>query len=140
MECFFDEDLRICQRAAWPVGLIGKEHVQLLYPYIGRMLDNLKEPMHDAITRNTFRTFQFMDFPEDLEGRVFDISMDYLMHIENAVALRVFAMTTAANITIKYPELAAELIPIIEEQLPHGSAGFKNRGAKLLNKLRNLKF
>jgi len=136
MDCFFHEEMRVCQRAAWPVGLLGEYQSHLLYPYVDSMLDKIQQPVHDAVVRNTMRTFQFMDFPEDQEGRVFDVSLSLLMNIDNAVAIRVFAMTVCANICMKYPELAIELIPVIEEQLPHGSTGFKNRGGKLLIKLR----
>jgi len=101
MDCFFHEEMRICQRAAWPVGILGKSHTELLYPYLEAMLTNLNTPHHDAVVRN-------------------------------------FAMTVCANICMKYPALATELIPVIEEQLPHGSVGFKSRGGKLLSKLRSL--
>jgi len=55
-----------------------------------------------------------------------------------AIAIRVFSMTVCANITFKYPSLAQELIPVIEEHIPHGSAGFRARGAKLLKQLKTL--
>ena len=138
MDCFFHEEMRICQRAAWPVGILGKSHTELLYPYLEAMLTNLNTPHHDAVVRNTMRTFQFMTFPEDMEGQVFDVSLSLLMDMGNATGIRVFAMTVCANICMKYPALASELIPVIEEQLPHGSVGFKSRGGKLLSKLRSL--
>lgn len=136
MELFFDEDLRTCQRAAWPVGMMADETPELLEPYIERMLLNLDEPHHDAVIRNTFRTFQFTDFPEDLEGIAFDKALDFFLDINNAVAIQVFAMTVCGNIAMKYPELSQEIIPLIEERLPHGSAGFRSRGASILSKLR----
>lgn len=138
MECFFSDDLRICQRAAWPVGFLGEKHGHLLQPYVEGMIASIKKPKHNAIVRNVFRSFQTMEFEEKMEGPVFDVSMSVLLDVNEAIAARVFAMTTAANIVMKYPELAQELIPVIEEHLPHGSAGFKNRGAKLLKRLRGL--
>lgn len=138
MECFFHENGRICQRASWPVGMLGDTHAQVLYPYIPRMLESIKHPQHNAVVRNTLRTFQFMDFSEELEGEVFDVCLTKLVDTKQPIAVKVFAMTVCANICLKYPELAIELIPVIEEQLPHGSTGFKNRGAKLLVKLRNI--
>jgi len=138
MDCFFHENLRICQRAAMPLGMIGKTHTYLLYPYVKRMLAYLDNPPHDAVVRNTIRTFQFMDFPEELEGIVFDKCMTYLCDLDQAIAIRVFSMTVCANISMKYPELTHELIPILEDQLPHGSTGFKSRGSKLLVKLRKI--
>ena len=136
MDLFFDEDLRVCQRAAWPVGLLADKNPKLLEPYVKRMLVNLDSPHHDAVIRNTFRTFQVMDFNEDIEGLAFDKAFDFLMDVNNAIAIRVFAMTVCANIALKYPELCQELIPVIEESLPHSSAGFFSRGNSILRKLR----
>jgi|TARA_R110000737_G_scaffold146241_1_gene176212 hypothetical protein len=138
MDLFFDEDLRTCQRAAWPVGLLADKNPKLIEPYIKRMLDNLDSPHHDAVIRNTFRTFQETDFPEELEGIAFDKAFDFLLNINNAIAIRVFAMTVCGNIAIKYPELCHELIPVIEDWLPHGSAGFRSRGNSVLKKLRKV--
>lgn len=136
MDLFFDEDLRTCQRASWPVGLLADKNPQLLEPYIKKMLDNLDTPHHDAVIRNTFRTFQGINFPEELEGVAFDKAFDFFLEINNAIAIRVFAMTVCGNIAMKYPELAIELITVIEEGMPHGSAGYRSRGNSILRKLR----
>lgn len=47
-------------------------------------------------------------------------------------------MTLALNIVEKIPELKDELRFIIEEQMPFGTAGFKNRGAKTIAALEKL--
>ncbi|MDF1695092.1 MAG: hypothetical protein P1U56_04645 [Saprospiraceae bacterium] len=135
MECFFDKDLRTCQRAAWPAGMIADYEPQLIIPYLEKMLLNLEAPQHDAVVRNTFRTLQNMDIPEEVEGLAFEKAFEFLFNPQNAIAIRVFAMSVCGNIALKYPELKHELIPVIEEQIPYGSAGFKNRGAKVLKLL-----
>lgn len=135
MNCFFDEKLLVCQRASWPLGLLADSQPGLIYPYIEKMLNNLDRPHHNAVIRNTFRTFQFIDFPEEMEGLAFEKAFDYLLDINNAIAIRVFAMTVCGNIALKYPELGHELIPVIEESLPHGSAGFISRGNSVLRRL-----
>ncbi len=136
MDLFFDEDLRICQRAAWPVGMLADNHQELLEPFLEKMLANLDTPHHDAVIRNTFRAFQFTDFPEDLEGIVFDKALDFFLNFDNAVAIQIFAMTVCGNLALKYPELGHELIPVIEERIPYGSAGYRSRGSSILKKLR----
>ena len=135
MNCFFDEDLRLCQYASWPAGMIADSKPELIIPYLEKMLDNLETPHHDAVIRNTFRTLQNLDIPEELEGLAFEKAFNFLANPQNAIAIRVFAMSVCGNIAQKYPELKHELIPVIEEQLPYGSAGFKNRGMKVLKAL-----
>jgi hypothetical protein len=100
------------------------------------MLNNLDTPLHDAVIRNTFRTLQNLDVPEEIEGLAFEKAYDFLANPQNAIAIRVFAMSVCGNIARKYPELKEELIPLIEEQLPYGSAGFINRGMKVLKALK----
>jgi len=52
------------------------------------------------------------------------------------IAIRVFAMTVLANLADTYPEIKGELIAVIEDQMPYGSAGFISRGKKILKKLK----
>ena len=137
MECFFDEDLRICQSAAMPAGMIADFDPELIIPYLEQMLINLETPHHDAVIRNTFRTLQNIDIPEEMEGLAFEKAFDFLLNPHNAIAIRVFAMSVCGNIALKYPELKHELIPVIEEQVPHGSTGFINRASKVLKLLNN---
>ena len=138
MDCFYSDKKMTCQRAAWPLGMIAEEQPQLLLPYLGQLITTLDGPANDTIVRNILRAFQFVDFPPDDEGRVFDICLDILLDVNRAIAIRVFSMTVCANITFKYPSLVQELIPVIEEHIPHGSAGFRARGAKLLKQLKTL--
>lgn len=136
MDCFFDENLRICHYASWPAGMIADQNPKLIIPYLEKMLNNLDTPHHDAVIRNTFRTLQNLEIPEELEGLAFEKAFDFLSNPQNAIAIRVFAMSVCANIAKKYPELKHELIPVIEEQMPHGSAGFISRGMKVLKALK----
>lgn len=137
MECFFSNDLRICQRAAWPVGMIAEKAPQLLDPYIAAMLENLEVAPHDAVVRNTLRAWQFMDIPEELESAVYDKCLQYLSEPSYPIAISVFGMTVCSNIAMKYPELKEEVIAAIDYRLPHGSAGMRSRGMKLRKKMLN---
>ena len=81
MDCFFSEEMRICQRASWAVGILGANDGTLLLPYFKRMLENLANPKHDAIVRNTLRTWREMNIPEDYEGDVYEVCFAYLEDI-----------------------------------------------------------
>lgn len=62
--------------------------------------------------------------------------LSFLCQQEGTIAVRVFAMTVLANLAKQLPELKNELIPLIEDQLPYGSAAFISRGRKLLKELK----
>jgi hypothetical protein len=117
MACFFDPDLRICQRAAWPVCKLGIGNPQLLEPYMEAMISNLSSPRHVAVVRNTVRVWAEMDIKEEYEGRIVDLCLDYLCDPKVAVAVRAFSISVAGNIARKYPELAQELVLELKNQL-----------------------
>ena len=136
MDCFFADQYRLCQRAAWPVAKLTDTHPELLLPYIPKMLAHLEQPTHDAVVRNTVRILQTIEIPEDLIGETYNKCFQYLQDPKYPAAIRVFAMTVLSNIAMKFPELKEELIPVIEHHLPHGSAGFQNRARKELKRLK----
>ena len=136
MECFFDDHFRICQRAAWPVGIIGQQHAHVLMPFLSEMVRNLDNPKHDAVIRNTIRTLQYVDIPEDLQGEVYEKCFIYLIGHKYPTAIKAFSSTVLVNIAMELPELKEELIIAIEEQIPFTTVGFVNRAKKLLLKLK----
>ena len=139
MKLFLYDEYRVIQRAAWVVGNLCKAHAALATPYLPEMVEHLKKPgIHDAVKRNTLRFMQDIDMPESLWGELAEICFQYLTSMEEAVAIKVFAMTVLFNIVKEVPELKEELQYAIEDQLPYGSAGFKSRGNKILKALQKI--
>ena len=71
--------------------------------------------------------------------RVADLCFEYLQNPKIAVAIRVFSMTVLANVIEDQPDMKKELKLILEDQLPYGTAAFKNRGIKVLKKIMKVK-
>ncbi len=138
MDLFFDEDLRISQRASWPVGYCAEAHPELILPYLKKMIANIDNPVHNAVKRNTIRILSVIDLPEDLMGEAVDKCFRILDDPKEAIAMRVFSMSVCFNITKREPDLANELKVIIEDHYPHGSAGFKSRANRILKELRKM--
>lgn len=133
---FLGDDYRLSQRAAMPFGNIARIHPELIEPYLLQAIEKINtQKVYDAITRNTIRTLSEMQIPESLEGQVLDLCFNQLENPKSAIAIKVFAMTAIFNLSTKYPEIKPELKMLIETQLPTGSAGFINRGQKILKKL-----
>jgi hypothetical protein len=138
MDCFFADDWRLNQRAAWPVGIIGELHPEWMIPYMDQMIAILKRPCHDAVVRNTVRLWQNMDIPETWQGDIFELCFGYITNPQTAIAIKAFSMTVCENISKNYPELKEELAVAIQDQMEFGSAGVRNRGQKILNKLKKI--
>ncbi|MGB1247852.1 MAG: hypothetical protein ACPG4Z_03140 [Chitinophagales bacterium] len=138
MDLFFAGEYRVSQRSANVVAYCFDKHAFLLTPYLSKMVDYLENPPHVSVTRNTVRILQNVDLPQELIGKAANLCFDFLAKHETPIAIKAFSMTILANICVQEPDLKNELILLIEEQMPYGSAGFKSRGRKTLEKLRKL--
>ncbi len=115
MNIFLGDDLRLQQRSAWAMSEIALEHPELIRPYLKKILPRLHENGHPAIGRNILRILQFIDIPEKYESQVFDDCFRMIRSSSSPVAIRAFAVTVAANICNRYPELKGELRPVLKE-------------------------
>ena len=126
------------QRAAWPLSYIVTLFPELIRPYFGQLVKYLQQNNHHpAIYRNAFRFLQTIEIPEKYEGPIVDIALKYCKDINAPVAIQAFAMSTAANIAMKYPEIAKELLAILEENLPYAANGYIARARKVMKQIIN---
>jgi hypothetical protein len=97
------------------------------------MIRRMQEPgVHVAVKRNVIRILQFINIPRELLGDVTTLCFDYLASPNEAIAVRTFSMTVLANIAQKEPDLRNELRLSIEQQLLHGSPGFRARARNVM--------
>jgi hypothetical protein len=135
---FLQGPYRVTQRIAWPLSYCVEENTTLIHPHLSKILKFAQRPdAHDSVKRNVVRLLQFIDIPQKHQGSVADICFKFFTDTKEPIAVRVFSMTVLANLAKKIPELKNELIPIIEDQLPYGSAAFVSRGRKVLKQLKS---
>lgn len=127
------------QRSAWAVRYVAEKSPEMMRPWLDRLISNLeKEPLHDAIKRNTLNVFEHIDFPPQYDEPLADLCFNSLMNPQEAIAIRCSSMSILERICTRIPELQPELRLILEEHLEHGSAGFKSRAKKVLSRLNGL--
>lgn len=139
IEIFYSQDMRSCQHSSWALELIARQSPSLLEPYMSRMiaeLDNSKAIQ--GVYRNTMRVWQFMPISQDYEGEVLDKAFEYFSAPQMAVAIRVFAMTICTNLAERFPELAPEIITVIEDNWDHTTPAWRSRGKMELRRLRKI--
>ncbi len=136
VEVFLKGPYRITQRAVWPMGDCIKNHPDLIKPHLKQIIKKLEtQGIHHSVKRNVVRLLQFIDVPKSLQGTVATICFEFLSNPKEPIAIRVFSMTVLANLSHQYPAIIPELKLMIEDQLPHQTAGFKNRAKKILKAL-----
>lgn len=139
MEFIQTNDVRLVHNSAHVFTDLVVENPQFLLPHYSLLMEILKNATNDGATRTIVRLFQFVPISDEIESELYEHCLQLVENPKTAIAIMAFSMTVCAKIAKKYPELAQELIPTIEKMLPNGSAGVKNRGAKVLKELRNLK-
>lgn len=135
---FLTGSWRTNQRAATPLILCLKRFPHLIEPHLAPLIANLRNSaVHNAVKRNTLRILQEVEITEDCQAEATAVCFDLLLNNRTPVAIKVFAMTVLGNIAAQLPELKNELIIVIEDLLPYGSAGFVSRGSKVMKKLKS---
>ena len=133
MKCFFENEYRVSQRAAWPMSYCVEKYPELIKPYFKKLLTNLNKPdLHDSVPRNTVRLLQHVEIPEKFHGQVMEICFRYISSPTEAVAIKAFSITVLQKLTKKYPEIINEIKLIIEERWDYETIAFKTRAKKLL--------
>jgi hypothetical protein len=138
MDCFFSHDMRLSQRSVIPIGKIAAKHSKMLEPYIKQMLKAQEKPYNTAIRRNVIRTIMLMDLPEKYRGQVFDICLQYVNDVKEAIAVRAFAIAICGDMCKHYPELKVELIETLELHENFGSPGFRSQAKRVKRELQKL--
>jgi hypothetical protein len=138
-DLFLQDEYLVVQRAAWPVSYCVDAYPQLISKHWKTLVENLRKPgLHDAVKRNSIRLMQDIDLPEKYHGEIMDLCFKYLESPAEALAVRIFSLSVLANLATHYPEIKAELKLIIEDQLPHQSAGFKSRAKKVMKQIQKI--
>jgi len=133
MEIFLGDEYRPTQRASWAVNWCAEKQPQLVRPYLKRLVGQLeRDDVHDAVRRNVARLLQFVEIPKRLEGRIYDNCVRLADDPLQPVAVRVFAISTAARIACGRPELLNELRLIAAQHIPHTSIAFRKRAERVL--------
>lgn len=132
---FLGSEYRVTERATWAITHCAEKYPSLILPHLKTIVPQLEKPIPTAVKRNIIRVFQWIEIPENLQGRIAEICFRFLCSKDEAIAVKVFSMTVLHNLSKEHPDLKNELRIAIEEQMPYASAGFKSRGKKILKAL-----
>ncbi|MCD6066469.1 MAG: hypothetical protein K0S33_1295 [Bacteroidetes bacterium] len=122
MKLFLANEDIVTQRSGMVLSECADKYPHLIKPYVAKLTDNLyKENLHDAVKRNTLRIFQFTEIPERSQGKLFDICMKFVLSMNEAIAIKAFAVTVLYTISLKHPELQSELKLIVSDLAKHAT-------------------
>ncbi|HFA49334.1 MAG TPA: hypothetical protein ENJ95_09990 [Bacteroidetes bacterium] len=126
-------DDTVSKYASWLISHCMQANPQLVRPHIGALIKNLEKPkLSGSVVRSTVKALAETDIPPDLQGHALQHCFDFLLDPKTEVAIQVHAMQTIFNISKNEPDLLRELQMVIEEGMPHGTAGYRARGKRIL--------
>lgn len=136
MHCFESGEYRLAQRAAYCVGIAADDRPELVEPYIGVLISQLKRTdVHDAIIRNSARILQDVTIPDEFHGELMDAAFALVANRQAAIAIRTFCLTILFNLSNSYPEIRKELRVLIEEAIDYETPAFVSRARKILKRI-----
>jgi hypothetical protein len=137
--------------ASWVFDHLMRKKLDFLLPHLDRFVEGTANIKTESCMRPMAHVMELLNetyfkrknpkyinaITPQLQEQMVTICFDWL--IENhKVATKVFAMTSLFYLGEKHPWVHPELVSILELQIAQGTAGFKNRGGKILNQLKNL--
>lgn len=136
MHCFESDEYRLAQRAAYSVSIATDMHPELIQPYIGVLIGQLKRTdVHDATIRNSARILQDVTIPDEFHGELMDAAFGLVGNRQAAIAIRTFCLTILFNLSKIYPEIRKELRVLIEESIEFEPPAFVSRAKKILKRI-----
>lgn len=124
-------------RAAYIVDKIHDISPELLQPFLGKMIIQLKEEKSSSKKRHFLKLISMNPIAEKHQGFLVDYCLNVLSSAKEPPAVRVHAMQILFNISENEPDLKPEILAVIEHEMKfHSTAGIISRGSKLAKKLR----
>jgi len=116
LDVFFGKDKKLQQRAAWPLGYLAEGNPRLIEPHLKKLIRLLEQQgNHPAVARCILRIFQQYDMPDKYHGELIDLCFKFILNPSTPIAIRAYAITTAAHISVAYPELKREMLLVLDE-------------------------
>jgi hypothetical protein len=133
---FMRNEEPVSRRAAWVIDTVTEKKPELLASHLRQIIDKLHSFSHDGLKRHSLRMLARSPIPSgDQMGELMTICFDWLLSPGESVSVKVYCMELLYRISQVEPDLKKELADSIEWRLNEETAGFKNRGQKLLKKL-----
>ena len=102
-------------------------------PYTDLCIGPMIRPSHPMMERGLLKLFRVIDhWPEEQFSEIVDHMMATIMNTSSKIAAQALSMEALWKHLQPYPELIEELMIVIEEGMPYGSAGYKAKARKIL--------
>ncbi len=131
--CLWDEDSRVCMRAADAIEKLSREGTSFLKPYTAPLLGLLAETTQQEVRWHLAVILPRLQLTDSECCRVADILQSYLA--DKSSIVKTFAMQGLADLTSQCASLHPVVTGLIRTLTRTGTPAMRARGRKLLQKL-----
>lgn len=141
IEMATDIDGKFHYKAVWIIEQIAEKNIELLFPYLNKILDTAPIYKHESAIRGISRTINFFSkskkvkLTETQENRIIEICFDWLINPDIRLAPKVFAIYSLEQLSKKQPWILKDLAPIVEKDAENQSPGYRAAARKILKKI-----
>lgn len=133
MHLFLTDEYRVVQRAGWSLSYCAIEHPEFVKKYFKEFFSLLKdEGAHPAVRRNILRLLPFVDIPKRFHGEAIDQCIRFLTTPGEKAAAKAFSLHVLEKMVKVYPEIAGEVVSIINDQWDREPPSFRSRARRFL--------
>ena len=145
LEYCFHEDNKLATKATWVLEFVCRKDLTLIFPFLDFIFEHLPTAKSDGQLRSFGLICELLtigyykhkkkEYREALTSKhkkvMTECCFDWMI-TNQKVACQARAMTSLYFLGTEIDWIHPELAIIIQQKLPHGSAGYKNRGQKTL--------
>lgn len=124
-------------RAAWVADKIHDKRPELIVPFLGKIIRQLKSETHASKKRQFLKLISMHAIPGDHLSFLMDYCLNSFISVAEPVSIRVYALQILFHISEKEPLFKPELLSLIEHEMElHPVAGVRARGKNLAKTLK----
>jgi hypothetical protein len=138
MSLVLGNNVILAQRAAWAMSYIVIENPRFIYPYLNKLLELIKKPVHPAIKRNTFRFLKEIEIPKKSLTLALDACFNAVNNPNEPTAVTCFAFYTLLKLAKQFPEIKNEILFATELHQENEASGLINTLKKVRKELAKL--
>ena len=136
VKIFLSNEEPVSRRAAWVVDIVTAKNPHLLPSIADQIVSNLPSFTHDGMKRHSVRMLNRVLLSNEQIGPMINLCFEFLTNPAESIAVKAQSMDLLYQISQREPELKKELADSIEWRIGEESPGFRNKGLKLLKRLR----
>ncbi len=132
-----NDDPLIRMRSADALEKVSSKHPEYLKPYKTRLISEVSKIKQQEVRWHVAQMFSLLEINDRERDRIIKILLSYIDTSESKI-VKTFSMQTLADFAKRDDAIRPQIIKILKNLVGTGSPAMKNRGNKLINKLKEL--